>query len=369
MQFYQVQLCQFTDEPNTVIPNAAILNAAILNAATEGDLLMKSKTKQHKFRFIALILAAVILITSVPLVFHGFGRQAANAVNSASQEDRRIATEISNETGFSIEEVFNYKIAGRSWNQVLDILRTTSHIADAGGKSDKNSVLLSNGLDDDFISKLKKEGFSQQQIIDVKMLAERVTLQLQDIAAYNARSQAKPVEAPGAGQADQKVLEEDKEDSSKAYSELSKKIDFKDAIYFMLKLKSDFGSYEGAFDEYLCSLQLELDIEEYIKDRKAYLDKKEDKSLMSNGKKIITLQKIEEKNIEILQRDNMKAQSEIFPSLDKRAGGQAAQIAQTAEDSPNPLPETPQVEAGAVKPKNPTDEVMDEINKINPVGK
>lgn len=331
---------------------------------------MKSNTKQHKFRFIALILAAVVLLTSVPLVFHGFGRQAANAVNSASQEDRRIATEISNETGFSVEEVFNYKLAGRSWSQVLDILRTTSHIADAGGKSDKNSVLLSNGLDDDFISKLKKEGFSQQQIIDAKMLAERVTLQLQDIDSNNARSQAKPVEAPGAaGQADQKVLEEDNKDNIEAYAQLSKKIDFRNAIYFMLKLKSDFGSYEGAFDEYLCSLQLELDIEEYIKDRKTYLDKKEDKSLMSDGKKIITLQKIEEKNIEILQRDNMKAQSEIFPSLDKRAGGQAAQIAQTAEDRPNPLPEAPRVEAGAVKPKNPTDEVMDEINKINPVGK
>lgn len=327
---------------------------------------MKSNTKQHKFRFIALILAAVVLLTSVPLVFHGFGRQAANAVNSASQEDRRIATEISNETGFSIEEVFNYKIAGRSWSQVLDILRTTSHIADAGGKSDKNGVLLSNGLDEEFISKLKKEGFSQQQIIDAKMLAERVTLQLQDIDSYNARSQAKPVEAPGADQADLKVLEEDKEDSSKAYSELAKKIDYKNAIYFMLKLKSDFGSYEGAFDEYLCSLQLELDIEEYIKDKKAYLDKKEEKSLMLNGKKIITLQKIEEKNIEILQWDNKKAQSEIFPSQDKRAGGQAAQ---TAEDSPNPLPEAPRVDAGAVKPKNPTDEVMDEINKINPVGK
>ncbi len=330
---------------------------------------MKSNTKQHKFRFTALILAAVVLLTSVPLVFHGFGRQAANAVNSASQEDRRIATEISNETGFSVEEVFNYKIAGRSWSQVLDILRTTSHIADAGGKSDKNSVLLSNGLDEDFISKLKKEGFSQQQIIDAKMLAERVILQLQDIAAYHARSQAKPVEAPGAGQADQKVLEEDKEDSSKAYSELSKKIDSKDAIYFMLKLKSDFGSYESAFDEYLCSLQLELDIGEYIKDRKAYLIKKEDKSLMLNGKKIITLQNIEEKNIEILQWDNMKAQSETFPSLDKRAGGQTAQISQAAEDSPNPLPEAPRVDAGTVKPKNPTDEVMDEINKINPVGK
>ncbi|OPX46463.1 hypothetical protein CLHUN_02820 [Ruminiclostridium hungatei] len=319
---------------------------------------MNSKTRQYKFKFIALILAAVVLITSVPLAFWGFGKKDANAMNSASQEDKRIATEISNETGFSVEEVFNYKIAGRSWSQVLDILRTTSRLTDAGGKSDKNSVLLSNGLDDEFISKLKKEGFSQQQIIDAKMLAERVALQLQDIASYNARTQAKPAEAPGADN------NESNKDKIEAYAELAKKIDYKNAIYFMLKLKSDFGSYESALDEYLCSLQLELDMEEYIKDKKAYLDKKEDKSLLLNGKEIITLRKIEEKNIEILQKDNMEVQSEIFPSLDKKAGEQHA-----AQDSRNPLPDVPQADAGAVKPKNPTAEVMDEINKINPVGK
>lgn len=55
---------------------------------------------------------------------------------NASAEDKRIASEISNETGVSIEEVFQLKSYGRSWNEVLNILKNRSTL---GLKSERYS--------------------------------------------------------------------------------------------------------------------------------------------------------------------------------------------------------------------------------------
>jgi hypothetical protein len=313
------------------------------------------KIKVHQ-KVIAMILATVVLLTSVPLAFWGFGQKNANAMNTASKEDRRIASEISNETGFSIEEVFNYKLPNRSWNEVLNILKTTSRSGDIGSKNDREGTLLNGGLDETFIKQLKKEGFTEQEITNVRMIEERVMLQLQDITSASDNPGGE-VTVP---KTDIDEKSSDKEDLT-SYRKLTEKIDVKKAIHFMLKLKSEFGSYEKVFDEYLYSIQLGIDLNEYISDKKSYIDKKEGKRFELSSLKVITLEKIEEKSIEMLQNDSLNKNQELPTVKDHKA------VNNGVSDDKSPLPDVPKVEAEEVKPKNPTEEVINEIKEISPV--
>ena len=317
-----------------------------------------AKIISKKYKILALILALVLISTSIPLTILGMENMKANSITyeNASSEDKRIASEISNETGFSIEEVFSYKIPGRTWNEVLSILKTTSHSSDTGLKSDRDSTLLNYGLDEDFIQHLKKEGFTEQEIIDTKILEERVMLQLLEITSTSGI----PEDEVEILKTDTEIKFSDKEDLT-SYKDLTEKIDIKKAVYFMLKLKSEFGSYEKVFDEYLYSIQLGIDLHEYISDKESYLKKKDDKKSSLSELKVITLEKIEEKSIEILQKDNFDSTQEVSaPKNDKSADN-------VVSADKSPLPEVPKVKVEDVKPKSPTDEVMNEIKEINPV--
>ncbi|MHB8064385.1 MAG: hypothetical protein ACYDG2_17430, partial [Ruminiclostridium sp.] len=214
----------------------------------------------------------------------------------------------------------------------------------------------------------------------VKMLEERVAFQLQEITSgsqanhvsqesqitqamqadkYNKSNQVN-IEMPKANISGSNKKIDDIADIS-AYEELAKKIDIKNAVYFMLKLKADFGSYEKVFDEYLYSLQADLDLNDYIKDKKAYLKKKEEKNLSLYEQKVITLEKIEEKSIEMLQKDTRSIVDEVLEPKNNKSPNN------NVNEDKSPLPDVPRVEAEDVKPKNPTDEVMNEIKEINPI--
>ncbi len=315
---------------------------------------MKKITKSQKL--VALILVAIILLTSIPFAYSNFAEKDKNSLQNASAEDRRIASEISNETGVAIEQVFDLKNHGRSWEQVLDILKTRVNSKEKSNKAHMQNVLLNTGFDDDFLLKLKKEGFSDESISQVRMLEERVLFQLQEITSDSQEKSTK-VDKPNAETAG---IDKDSEDLA-AYVDLSKKVNIKDMVYFMLKLKNAFGSYEKVFDEYLCSLQLGIDLNEYIKDKKAYQKKRDEKRLLIDEQKIITLEKIEEKSMEQLQNDNKIEDNKLTGSPDK------INKSDTMPDK-NPLPDLPKVNVGEVKPRNPTDEVMNEIKGINPMG-
>jgi hypothetical protein len=337
---------------------------------------------------IAIALAAVILLTSVPLTIWGFGSRSTLTMENAGAEDKRIASEISNETGASLKEIFELKENGRTWNEVLSVLKTSMKLGQSGKKNDRAALLLTSGLDEDFIKKLKKEGFKEQDINEVKLLAERVTFELQEITDNSKNKQNQddnankdqgtknniqnPTTNIGSGSTsanntaissvDIKGNKAGKEDIS-AYEELAKKLDTKNAIYFMLKIKTDFGGYEQVFDEYLFSLQAELDLNDYIKDKKAYEKKKEEKKLVLDPQKVITLEKIEQKSLEKTQNESDSEQPSQKNSTEKATG--AAGSKDISDKSP--LPDVPKPDAGSVKPQNPTDEVMNEINQINPM--
>ena len=329
---------------------------------------------------IAIAMAVVILLTSIPLAIWGLGSRSTPTMQNASAEDKRIASEISNETGASLEEIFELKENGRTWNQVLNVLKTSMKLGQSSKKSSRDALLLSSGLDEEFIKKLKKEGFKEQDINEAKLLAERVTFELQEITDNPKKQQNQVTEKDkntqnsntniGNGITNNTAISDfdikgNKPDSQdiQSYEELSKKVDTQNAIYFMLKLKADIGSYEQVFDEYLLSLQLDLDLNDYIKDKKEYQKKKEEKKLVLDPQKVITLEKIEQKSLEKTQSENESEQLSPKNSGEKIPG--ATGSADTKEKSP--LPDVPKPDTGNVKPQNPTAEVMKEIDQINPM--
>lgn len=319
--------------------------------------------RMHKHKFIAILLAAVMLSTSIPLTIWGLSGKNVTTMDNASEEDKRIASEISNETGVSIEEIFHLKSYGRTWNEVLSTLKNRPNLRETSEKNDRDNLLLNSGLDEDCLKKLKNEGFSEKDITDVKMLGERVIFQLQEITSGNYENQVK-IEEPkvsiGANDRDN--------DDISAYQELSKKIDINNAVYFMLKLKEDFGSYEKVFDEYLFTLQADLDLNEYISDKETYLKKKEEKKLLLDDQKIITTEKVEEKSIEKTQKESKESENEASAAQknDNTANNEKSNIA--AKDK-SPMPDVPKPNIEDIKPKNPTDEIMNEIKTINPMEK
>ena len=316
---------------------------------------MKKFSKNYKL--IALLLAAVILLTTIPLTISGFGNKSSITMENASEEDRRIASEISNETGFSTEEIFELKSKGRSWNEVLKVLKTSPNLSKKRDISNRNDLLLNSGFDEEYIKKLKTEGFTDEEITEAKMLEERIVFQLLEIVQKDESAVEKPEIIISS-------LNKDKEDIS-VYKKLFEKIDAKNAIYFMLKLNTDFGSYEKAFDEYLYSLQAELDLNEYIKDKQAYLKSKEDKRPLLDEQSIITLEKIEQKAIESIQKENNE--NESTDALQQKDSTAETDNNSSVSQEKSPLPDVPKPEASDVKPKNPTEDIMKEIREISPM--
>jgi hypothetical protein len=342
--------------------------------------------KSKKYKIVALILALVILSTSIPLTIWGIDNRKPNSItlDNASSEDKRIASEISNETGVSIEEVFELKSYGRSWNEVLTFLRHKSTLGENGKKNDRDALLLKSGLDEEYIKKLKKEGFTEDEISEVKLIEERVIFQLEEIISktkanplnspnsaglpnpskpsVNSTNQTDPTNPTHTDKLNNDVNNIGSDDDISVYQKLYEKIDIKNAIYFMLKLKADFGSYEKAFDEYLFSLQADLDLNAYIKDKEAYLKGRDEKKLLLDDRKVITLEKIEAKSIEKIQTEDNE--SDLTSNQNQTADKNLNEV--TPKET-SPLPDVPKPNSDNVKPKNPTDEIMNEINGINPI--
>lgn len=66
---------------------------------------------------------------------------------------------------------------------------------------------------------------------------------------------------------------------------------------------------EDAFNEYLFSLQSDLDIEGYFMDREKYTEEKNEKMSTINSDEFITTRNIEEKALEKLQNMNNSGKS------------------------------------------------------------
>ena len=316
---------------------------------------MNVKFKKSK-QLIAVTVAALLLLTAVPVAV--FSTQSAGDktedLNTAlySEEDLKTASDISNMTGVKTEDILAMKKEGKTWNEILDSLKNNKS---SGSSGERNGLLSQSGLSESYVEDLKKEGFSDNEITDAKIIAERVLFDLNEIvSAANLQNPVSPL-PPNTVTAD-----------DSAYTELAGKFDMPSAVTLMLRLKDDFGGTEQVLDEYLFSLQAGLDLSEYIQDKASYKKKRDEKSRMMNTADIITIQKIEEKMLETIQNANKANVNAALPGKSPEGTQDSGDVPKETDNSPIPADILPGNGTKAVRPENPTEKIMDEIKELNP---
>lgn len=193
-----------------------------------------------------------------------------------------------------------------------------------------------------YTDKLKSEGYISQDIKSSESYIRRVMLQLNEIETFGSIN----IQPAGIGNSSS-------EDSTK-YSELLSKIYEQKAIYYLVKLNSDFNSMEDALNEYLLALQSDFDIENYFIDKKKYNEAKSEKLSGANFGEFITVRDIEEKVLENLQNmNNLNNNSNpSVPGMNNKGTDINSGVI-------NPQPDIPTVEIP--KPIDPSREIMDKI--------
>jgi len=306
-------------------------------------------------KVIALVIAGVIACSTLIVAFGEIVQGKSKSNVELSKDDKVTATEVSNMTGVPIDEVIKLKAQNRSWTQVLELLKDRKNLKNDKEKDNRSNLLAEAELEKDFVEKLKKEGFNNSQITETKMLVDRVIFQLSEITSQDESSIK---ESTVNGLDDVSGKEKSLEDIS-AYADLAKKVQLKDSIYFMLKLKKEFTSYEKVFDEYLFSLQADLKLDICIQDKKAYDKEKKEKSAAIDLSKIITLDKIEQKVLEKLQKRTEKTEGnkvdEKNPTQNTLEGSKDKK-----DDIKPPLPDV-----NINQPIKPGTDTMKEIKDIN----
>ncbi|EMS69244.1 hypothetical protein [Ruminiclostridium cellobioparum] len=308
---------------------------------------------QFKKSYTKLLIMIIIFALLLPTIIVTSGilpKTNVAAANVTNKDDNKIAEEISNMTGVNIEEVLKLKNNSLTWNEVLNKLKNQKSNEQVN-KDARSIVLAQNGLDDNFLKKLNSEGFKNEEITEVKMLVERVMFELEEITASSSEN----VKNISSTEVESDI--KDEEDLS-AFSELLSKMDTKTAVYLLLKLNMDFGTNENTFDEYLLSLQIDVDLGTYVIDKDSYEKEKNEKIAGLDTSKIITLAKIEERMLKNLQKDTPTNNDNKSLKEDKLSEVDGTS---SIEDEP---PKSPLPDVESTNPRNPSEDVMKEVNEI-----
>lgn len=312
----------------------------------------------NPYKLISIIVILTVLVQVLLFSLEGIrskGSANSKAANT-SDADQGTAAEISNMTGVKSEQILKMKASGKSWNEILDALKTTDKGRNDTAKQKRSLDLLETGLGEDAIAHLVSQGFVEKDIMSAKLIAERAAEQIKELVQ---ESPAQAPKAPISTTIQSELPNNDQESFMAEMSSVSDQFDLETSVRLMLSLKAEFGSYEAVLDEYLHALQLGLNLEEYIKDKSQYVKDEEQKNGEKVGQVIITLAEIERRLLEKIQQENasVQAASSIKPN-DSLSSNQP-------ETTNNPLPESlPKVKD--VKPLNPADAINEELNKMNP---
>lgn len=194
-----------------------------------------------------------------------------------------------------------------------------------------------------YAEKLKSEGYSTEAIESSESFVNRVLLQLNEIETFNSIN-TEPA-----------VLGNNNADDSAKYLELLSKFDEEKAIYYLVKLSSDFNSLEDALNEYLIALQSAIDIDAYFKDKELYNASKNKKTPGTNSNNFISVRDIEEKALGSLQNMNNsnKNTNQLLPDISNPNQN-------LVPNAMNPQPDLPKVEIPI--PNNPSREINDKLS-------
>ena len=300
---------------------------------------------------IAIFLAVCVLATLISRLADFPSR---TPILSADENEQKIAADISTSTGVEVEKILSLRKDGNSCNEILEYLK-----GKGGSLEDRDEMdmfLTEEVLGEEDVELLLDAGYTKEEIQQATLIAERVQFQLQEITSSNGTETISDVKkVPDTG-----GISDLENESISEYKELEEKYNIKTVISLMLKLKDSFGSMEQVMDEYLYSLQADINLEDYLADIESYLEKKDDTNLEAGNKKIITMSDIENEMLKAIQQQdvnnviNEATESNINP-LDNADWKN--------DDGPvSPLPEMKDV-----NPRNPGEDILEEIQQINPL--
>ncbi|RAV02635.1 hypothetical protein [Paenibacillus sp. YN15] len=326
--------------------------------------------KKRHTRIIGIVLAVSLLAPSSVYFGALAARQPDGAENPGSaiasaSSDQEILADISNMTGVPTQEITKLRAEGLNWNQVLVRLQADPYASMEEDRTSRIEALMGEKDGEAVINELIQAGFSREQILQAKLLAERVQVQLASIAdSQTSWSPAPPAAVMNSGGAGE--LLEDKEETE-AYSKLAEAFQTSGAIAFMIRLQDEFGGLEQALNEYLLALQLGLNPEDRAAEPGAYEEAKKKRLSENPLFRAITIQSLEEKALEQLQESNRQERENNVST--GQAGGTAGSVLSPAAQEDGPLPAAPASMAPDVrdvKPVNPAEQIMKEIENLNP---
>ncbi|HEX9060539.1 MAG TPA: hypothetical protein VF941_10195, partial [Clostridia bacterium] len=209
-------------------------------------------------------------------------------------------------------------------------------------KVSSNSVAYKDSLKSD----------DQKEVESSRMYVKRAVLELNELSSIDQEQKLQPVADPNGG------LDKDQGDK---YASLASQIDENKAVYMMQKLKKDFGGTQKVFDEYLLSLQLGLDLENYIKDKASYEKARDEKISGKEPDSILNVEKIERLYLESLQKQNEKNRAGNVPGLPKNSAGNNSGLQAAPGAGAAPAPYNPQVDVP--RPPDPAAEVRKSLGR------
>jgi hypothetical protein len=301
-------------------------------------------TRKTRTMAIAVIIA---LLAQLAIVYMPKQQSAGQA---STDQDKQVAAELSNLTGETAENILKIKQTGLSWNEVSERLKD-SEIDTVQDGAERESLLNETGIGAELLDQLHGQGYTDEEIMDAKLLAERIMLQLQQLQNNETVVTApKPAAVSDtAGNAEFQA----------AVTKIGGKFAEGEAVSLLLALKKEFGTLDAVMDEYLLALQFDLDLATYLSDKEAYLKSKDEQTAGVQDAEVVTMELLEQAILEQLQPEPAQSAADT-----EDIAGKA--LASEAENTDSPLPEIKPPVPGDVIPQNPAEAVRQEIEAINP---
>lgn len=302
---------------------------------------------------IFLVVAALVLPTILYVFTHR--EEAKSSIEKLEGSDKQIVADISNLTGVPSEEIVKLKQTGLSWNEVLEQLKYKEGASER--QREARSSLLTEENMVETVAKLRKSGFSDQDIQSAKLMAERIEFQMKEIVgASEVSSPLNPVAGT--------ISSKEEDDRKEALPGIAENYDSASAVYYLLTLEEEMGGSEATMDEYLLTLQIDLDLQLYMDDRDSYLKSKEEKTAGFMPDSLVTAVYIEETMLQQMNQRELADSSEIGTTAtsinhEKPAVPEGI-VTEFAKESFN-VPEVPKV-----NPVNPSEQIQQELDSLNP---
>ncbi|MNC03078.1 hypothetical protein D3C75_504730 [compost metagenome] len=299
-----------------------------------------------KTKYLA-IAVSIALLAQLVLAF--LPKQTFTGLPS-TDEDLRVAAELSNLSGVTAENILKIKQTGISWNEVSEQLKNFNPDA-VQDTAERLSLLNETGIGEELLEQLHGQGYADEEIMDAKLLAERIIFQLQQVQNHEAR-----VAIPEAAITGEAV---EAAEFQAAIVKISSAFAVREAVPLLLELKEEFGSLDAVMNEYLLALQLDLVLKTYLTDKEAYLTSRAEQTAGVPESELVTMELLEKAALAQLQPKPAENDADL-------ADVAANSLNTGAENTDSPLPEIKPPVPGNVIPQNPAEAIRQEIEAINP---